>query len=462
MRWMPATLVALALAVAPAAAAPLAEIKASGISSDGGADLSGALSVLSLSEHGTALDITGFHLRAASANILLEHEDTNRSVAGLGAAPTEYWRESLLLADADVALKAIAQHPDIFVVPRGRANLQFSSAPLAGAAGADAIEQDDHIRRPERQPTKVDTSGATTWSGKDAQLDIQGDFLVVLWDLTFKAGDRTVRTGSWLEDTGTPLVQRGRSAQAWLEVRDGTLTLGLAELKPRQLHVEGATISSASGLTFTEAEGTLAAGDQSLDLAGTVELRGALAASVEPQESRLRSVVSGTADEILVDSKAFAVPAAPGTPAWTWTLVPILVALPLAGAAWRRRLNEAAFLRMRSAMQSADYGSVVAVPPRRLRSGRHAPEAAVMRATAYIRLGQDAKAGQALDQWPVAAYPWDRDFLRAHLHARRGDWAKATAALRAALSQSPTLAEAAAADPLLRRLADTPAREGYT
>jgi tetratricopeptide (TPR) repeat protein len=438
-------------------------LSADTVATSGGGTLAGPLRAFDLeAADGMPRDLA---LRVVKGEAVIQHRDSNQTMAGLRVEP-QGWPETIRLDGKTLVLDETGTTATLFAASSlgGSVQIEAQADRWTGTAGGGPAKQTPHVLADGGRPLEVPAEGATQWSGDGARLTLQGSLVLVVWDMTLSGDGVTLWTGSESRDRAGPVWREEREAEAYLYLEEATVTMTLGEIPEGALLVEDAVVAGPDGLTFTGAAGVVGLKDGEAAVDGTVTVPGPASARIGAAGDRVTASLLEPPTALVGDASTVAPVARTALDWWVWAALALVLAAVAAASAAVRRARDARLLaRLQTAMAAGDFAKAAELAPGRLRRGRHAAEASVLRVTAAIRLGRHRDAERLLERWPRAAYPWDRDYLRAHLHALRGQWPEAVRALTSSLAQAPELAAAAAADPILSRLARGHASpEGYS
>ncbi|MCA1819521.1 MAG: tol-pal system YbgF family protein [Thermoplasmatota archaeon] len=475
MRWTLASAICLLLAVQGVAAGAFDGLTAGRVSSDGALVSTGPLQALSVDLFDSAqVAPQGVKITGASVDVAVDHQDANHTVVGANLDSVS-WTSHASFEATTLEPSRTGDRLLLFAVPvPGKAAPTVSVTAASGAASPPVKKSIDQrtIVPGAHKALAADVSRSVVSAGDGVEVTVKGNFQVSIWDLDLSdASGRMVETGSHAkvvaaEPTGTVRgVEESHNGQAYLTVRDGQLTFRLATLQEGVLYLASASVQSTSQIVFSDTKGKLDLA-RPIDVDGeSLTLDGHLTTTLTATpDGRLAAAVAGEPDAATLAARALELA---GPSGFGWGLTLLLAAPAVAGGGWAvRRQGKRQFRRLEHAMERADYQAVL-----RLREPilgrRFVAQTAVIRTMALLQLGRTKDASRALKRWPRSAFPWDRDYLLAHMHAMQGQWVEASDRLRSCVQQFPSMAKAVAANPVFAPLfpADRPKtsglREGY-
>lgn len=436
-------------------AAAWAEVDAAAAVVHGSSQATASLAALQVDRAQAPLvGLQGLQLTATALRWTIEHQDANLTVANF-EVESRFWSESHRANNVALATQSQGDSFGIFLAPilgaTPPALLLHAIDAKVGATATEEVRHTIRVNYPGRSPLSANINGATSWETAQAEVTIQGDFQLVLWDILLEGDGISIRTGSYSEDGSAPGVQATKSSQAYLTLQGATLRATLRNLQPGQMALRNAEATTSSGFTFEEVNGHFLVGDSIQPIHGhELRLDGNLSAKLSAvQDGQIQSTVAGQGTGAYLDAERLSVtPTLEPGGRWlatVWVVVTV-AGVGLASFLARRRQTRM-FQRIEQAMARGEYARVASDSASLLGSRRYGPEAAVLQATALLRANKLAEASKFLNAWPGRAYPWDRDFLLAHLHIVRGELDLATKKLRSCLEQSPMMAKAAAQNP---------------
>jgi len=445
----------LLLLVPTVHAVPWAEVDASAVVVHGSSQATASLAALQLEqEKAPLLGLQGLQLAATALRWTIEHRDANLTVANFDVEP-RFWSEAYSAQNVALATQGKGDSFGIFLAPLLGATppevLLHATDPKVGATSPEEVRHTIRVHYPGRSPLTANVKGTTSWESVEAEVTIQGDFQLVLWDITLEGDGISMRTGSFSEEGSAPGVQATKSSQAYLTAQGATLRATLRNLQPDQMALRNAQAATTSGFTFENVDGYLRVGDTVQPVRGReLRLDGNLSAQLSAgEDGQMQSTVSGVGTGAYLDAEKLSVTTTlePGRPwlAGVWAIITV-AGVGFASFVARRRQTRI-MQRLEQAMARGEYARVAGESSSLLGSRRYGPEAAVLHATALLRANKLNDASKFLNAWPRRAYPWDRDFLLAHLYIVRGELDLATKKLRACLEQSPMMAKAVAQNP---------------
>lgn len=415
---------------------------------------------------GTDLRITG-----ESVTVTVNQETTPTSVVTVGVYPPPTASGPTEHRYATVATTRVGDLYDLTIVPAGAEATLESLGGTALPSADTTLHSGGHVNTEAQPPLRASVQATVLWEPTgDLAVHLEGDFAVAAWDWDLDVAGTAVRSGNFRDTkvgaAGVSVFAEDHAAEAFLQVRNGTLDLRIPDGRAARAYLAGLSLSTDGALALSGVKGAMPTPQGTLDLDGTIVFEGGVAVDVTAQREGLSARLV-RADAVRADGTLVPLAATVGAgpaPVLPW-LLGLAGAVPIVAAAWRsahlRRARRVTLLRM----DAGRYELALHGSRGLLRSRRHRIFARTVRTVALLRLGRPAEARQLLDErhWrgPLAA---SRLYLLAHASALEGDRQAADRYLQAGLALDGGLRADAASNPTLRPLLDRAPvhREGYT
>lgn len=414
------------------------------------------------------VELVGLSMVASRADITVHHVERYLTNDVQSQSPTRWTMDGVTaigaLGDARDARIVLLPGPDATVL-LGPEAMRFHPAPTDTrifpprvSGGPDSVMETGSCLLVER--------------GGDGLVEVRGSFRLVINGLDLRLdsqqGTRDLHTRSDIDgaEVGTPA---GGSYAAHSVIHEGVLDLqdAVVRVPASELYVTQATVLADGPWDFRAAAGHLETPNGPEQVAGDIQVDGALDGVLRRHDGKVQATLSGSVAGVVVDGRFTAVAPWPEASFASPVLVAAVAGFAVLLAAGHVAVGRWRFGRLDHAMDRADYRNALGLSRGFGVHPRLAQDAALAAAICLLALGRpdDARARlQARSEWTVRRRPM-RDFLLARAQAALGRRDEATRHLASSLMAEPSLLPQAQADPfladVLRGLRPQPAEEAY-